>query len=54
MSGLVNPLLDIWRAGRFELRLCQKRTMADIDAALVQQVLDISKRQWKPDVHHYR
>ena len=30
------------------------RFVADIDAALVQQILDISKRKWKPDIHHHR
>ena len=28
--------------------------MADVDAALVQQVFDISKRKWKSDIHHHR
>ena len=27
--------------------------MAKVDAALEQQVLNISQRQWEPDVHHY-
>ena len=27
--------------------------MADIDAALVQQVFDVSKREWKSDVHQH-
>ena len=30
------------------------RFVANVDAALVQQVFDISKRKWKSDVHHYR
>ena len=28
--------------------------MADVDAALVQQVLDVSERKWKANVHHDR
>jgi hypothetical protein len=28
--------------------------VADIDAVLVQQILDISKREWKPDVGPHR
>ena len=28
--------------------------VTDIDAALVQQILNISKGQWKTDVHHHR
>lgn len=28
--------------------------VADIDAAFVQQVLDIAKRERKPDIHHHR
>jgi hypothetical protein len=28
--------------------------MADLNPALVQQVLDVSQRQWKANVHHYR
>ena len=28
--------------------------MTDVDAALVQQILDIAERQREPDVHHYR
>jgi hypothetical protein len=28
--------------------------VADVDAALVQQVLDVSKRTWKANVHHCR
>lgn len=28
--------------------------VADINAALVQQILDISEREWKPNVHHDR
>ena len=27
--------------------------MADIDAAFIQKVFDISQGQWKTDVHHY-
>ena len=30
------------------------RFMADIDAALVEKVLNISKRKWIPNIHHYR
>jgi hypothetical protein len=30
------------------------RFMADIDPALMQQVLDIAKREWKSDVKHHR
>ena len=29
------------------------RLMADVDPAFGQQVLDVSKRQWKSDVHHH-
>jgi hypothetical protein len=28
--------------------------MADVDAALVEQVFDVSKRQPEPDIHHHR
>ena len=28
------------------------RLMADVDAALVQKVLDVSQRQREPDIHH--
>jgi hypothetical protein len=30
------------------------RLMRDINAALVEQVLDVPKRERKPDVHHHR
>ena len=30
------------------------RFVADVDAALVQQVLDVSERKWKANVHHDR
>ena len=30
------------------------RLVADVDAALVQQVLDVSERKREPDVHHHR
>ena len=30
------------------------RLMANIDAALMEQVLDVSKRERKPNVHHHR
>jgi hypothetical protein len=30
------------------------RLVADFDTALMQQVLHIPKRQWEPNVHHYR
>ena len=30
------------------------RLMADIDATLVQQIFDISKRKWITHIHHYR
>ena len=30
------------------------RLVADIDATLVQQILNISKRKWKPNIHHHR
>jgi hypothetical protein len=26
--------------------------MTDVDAALVQQIFDIAKRKWEPDVQH--
>jgi len=26
--------------------------MADLDAALMEQILDIAKRQWEPNVQH--
>jgi hypothetical protein len=29
------------------------RFVADVDAALVKQVLDIQKRKWEPDIHHH-
>ena len=29
------------------------RLMADVDAALVQKVLDVSQRQREPDIHHH-
>jgi hypothetical protein len=28
--------------------------VADVDLALVQDVLDVAKRKWKPDVEHHR
>ena len=28
--------------------------MADLDASLMQQILDIAKRKRKPDTEHYR
>jgi hypothetical protein len=28
--------------------------VADIETSLMQQVLDIAERKWKPDVHHDR
>ena len=28
--------------------------MADVDAALVQQILDIPEREREPNIHHYR
>jgi len=28
--------------------------MADVDPTLVEQILDLSKRQWKTDIHHHR
>src|SRR6056297_1950152 len=28
--------------------------VADLDAALVQQILDVPEREREPDVHHYR
>lgn len=28
--------------------------VADVDAAFVEQILDIAKRQWKPDIQHHR
>jgi hypothetical protein len=28
--------------------------MADIDATFMQQILDIAKGKWKPDIHHHR
>lgn len=30
------------------------RLMADVDAALVQQILDVSEREWKANLHHHR
>jgi hypothetical protein len=30
------------------------RFMADVDAPLVQQVLDISERKQEPNLHHHR
>lgn len=32
----------------------QDRLVADVDAALLQQVLDVSQRKWKPDIWHNR
>ena len=31
-----------------------KRFVADIDATLMQQILDVAKGKRKPDVHHHR
>jgi hypothetical protein len=31
-----------------------QRLMADVDAALVQKILDVAPRQREPDVHHHR
>ncbi len=28
--------------------------MALVDASLVQQIFDIPKREWKPNIQHYR
>ena len=30
------------------------RLVADIDATFMQQILDVAKGKWKPNVHHYR
>jgi hypothetical protein len=30
-----------------------KRFVAGVDATFMQQVFDISKRKWKPDIHHH-
>ena len=30
------------------------RLVADIDATFMQQILNIAKGKWKPDIHHYR
>ena len=30
------------------------RLVADIDATFMQQILDIAKGKWKPDIHHHR
>jgi hypothetical protein len=30
------------------------RLMADVDATLVQQILDVAQRQREPDLHHHR
>ena len=30
------------------------RFVADIDATFMQQILDIAKGKWKPDIHHHR
>jgi hypothetical protein len=30
------------------------RFVADIDATFMQQILNIAKGKWKPDIHHYR
>ncbi len=30
------------------------RLMAHVDAALMEQVFDIPKRQWEPNIHHHR
>jgi hypothetical protein len=30
-----------------------ERLMADVDASLVQQIFDITKRKWDPDVQHH-
>ena len=31
-----------------------ERLVTDVDAALVQQILDVTHRQREPGVHHYR
>jgi len=27
--------------------------MADVDTTLVEEIFDIAKRKWEPDIHHY-
>ncbi len=29
------------------------RLMTNIDTALMEQIFDITKRKWKPDIHHH-
>ena len=49
------PLLDLPRHQRAEpVPPVSNRLMADVDAALVEQILHVPKRQWEPDVYHYR
>ncbi len=51
-----NPFLAyLCREHRAEAVLPEpNRFMANVDAALVQKVLDIPERKRKPDIHHHR
>jgi hypothetical protein len=51
--------LGLWAAPRRttrggHLRASPYPFVADIDATFMQQILDVAKGKWKPNVHHYR
>ena len=54
MKFLGSFLLDIGCKDRTKAVTTKpNRFMAHINAALVEQILDVSQRQWKPDPHHH-
>ncbi len=49
------PFPDLGRGHRAEAVPPEpNRLVADVDTAFMEQILDIAKRQSKPDVHHHR
>jgi len=55
LQGLDPPLLDLGREHRTETKPpISDRFVANVDAALVEQILNVPKREWEPDVQHHR
>ena len=52
-SGSISPDLSSKHRAK-SIPPVPHRFVADVDAALVQQVLDVSERKWKANVHHDR
>lgn len=49
------PLLDFRREHRAKPKPpISDGFVANVDAPLVEQIFDVAKRQWKPDIHHHR